>query len=30
VRKFVRELEEYLHAELAGAPQNDWLEARRG
>lgn len=29
VREFVRELDQYFHAELAGAPQNDWLEARR-
>jgi 1-acyl-sn-glycerol-3-phosphate acyltransferase len=29
VRELVRKLDEYFHAELAGAPQNDWLEARR-
>src|SRR5579863_9765533 len=29
VREFVVKLDEYFHAALAGAPQNDWLEARR-
>jgi len=29
VREFVVKLDEYFHAELAGAPQNDWLDARR-
>jgi 1-acyl-sn-glycerol-3-phosphate acyltransferase len=29
VREFVRTLDEYFHGELAGAPQNDWLEGRR-
>jgi hypothetical protein len=29
VREFVRKLDKYFHAELAGAPQSDWLEAQR-